>query len=133
MHPPKEYKAGFCNIGEKEIRLRKKLLVLFIGAALFFSVCFLFYHDLLAVLLLAFFSSAISFLVIMEIRKRFCILFGIFRFYNFGRLGHLDHVECKESTRKDRLTAMRMIMYSFLFAAIYVKLIFFICILMGME
>jgi len=127
-----QYRAGFCNIGDREIRLRKRMLLVFAGITLFFSVCYILYRDSLAMLLLVFFTSAISFLIIMEIRQQFCVLFGIFNIYNFGKLGELKTVECKESSHKDRLRALRMITFSFLFAAVYVKILFFTCVFTGL-
>ncbi len=131
MDQPDQYRAGLCNIGEKEIRLRKKLLFVFGIASFGFSICYLYLHEVMMVLWLTFFSSATFFLICMEVRKRFCVLFGIFNFYNFSRLGDLKSIKCKNSIRKDRLTALRMIMFSLLFAAIHVKLLYMICMLTG--
>jgi hypothetical protein len=132
MNNPDGYRAGFCNIGEREIRLRKRLLAVSATVALFLSCFCLFYKDLLLVRLVTFFTAAVSFLVILEVRNRFCVLFGIFNLYNFGKLGELRAIDCTESCRKDRLTALRMIMFSFLYAALYMLFILAICAYAGL-
>jgi len=127
-----EYRAGLCNIGEKEVLLRKRLLAVSATATLFFSSFCLFYKEFLFVRLVTFFTAALSFLIVMEVRKRFCVLFGIFNLYNFGKLGELRSIRCNKSSLKDRQTALRMIMFSFLLAAGYMLLILAICSLSGL-
>lgn len=120
-----EYLAGRCNIGEKEILLRKKLLSLSLFVTIALSCIFLFYHESKWWLLFAFLSSTASFLILLEIRNRFCVLFAIFNFYNFNQLGNLETVKCRESSRKDKNRAMQLLMYAVLCAAVYVKVIYF--------
>ncbi len=97
-----EYSPGTCNIGADEIKVRKKFIGLFFPLTIFFTISCLFYcHSLFLWFLLV--VSAFSLIVLyLEIRYRFCILFGFFSLYNFNRLGNLHEVKNKENICKDR-------------------------------
>ena len=112
-----KYLAGKCNIGEKEIAARKKILFLFLP--LMALLTFLALHYCQSVI--CWFSLlAISFLSIvtyLEIRFRFCIMFGFFNLYNFEKLGELSEVKNKGDCHKDRQRVVKIILQS-LFASL---------------
>lgn len=120
---------GLCNIGESEIRLRKKLLTVSTAFGLLAGYLFVFHHDSIWLLIFFFLTLFASILIFMEVRSRFCVLFGIFNLQNFGRLGELKGISCQEACRKARRKAIRMILNSFFLAAIISwALYYFICV-----
>lgn len=119
-----KYKAGICNIGEAEIDKRKRLLFISSFFTLAFSVFYFFSHHS-AILMAVFISAIVVFIVAIEISQRFCILFGIFNLYNFGKRGDLHKVNYKEDIKKDRMKVIKIIAFSLLFSAVYVLIIFF--------
>lgn len=120
---------GLCNIGEREIKLRKKLLTISTAAGLLAAYLFIFHHDSVWLLIFFFLTLFASILIFMEVRLRFCVLFGIFNLQNFGRLGELKEVSCREACRKAREKAIRMILNSLFMAAIITGALYYlICI-----
>jgi hypothetical protein len=96
------YQPGQCNIGHPEVNVRKKFFRLSIVLTLILSLASLRWFDslLLWIILL---SSTFSMIVLwLEIRYRFCIIFGFFSLYNFNRLGNLQEVNNPDYVRKDR-------------------------------
>jgi hypothetical protein len=120
---------GLCNIGERELRLRKKLLTVSTAVGLLAAYLFVFHHDSVWLLLFFFLTLFSSILIYLEVRLRFCVLFGIFDLQNFGMLGDLKEVTCPEACRKARSKAIRMILHSFFLAAIVTGVLYYtICV-----
>ena len=104
-----QYEAGLCNIGKHEISIRKKLFsfsLLVCIAMACLSICF-YQHRWMQFLLFS--STFFTILLFIEIRIRFCILFGLFNLYNFNKLGQLDNVTFEEHRKKDKLKAFKII------------------------
>jgi predicted secreted protein len=116
---------GLCNIGERELRLRKKLFTISSAIALLAAWLFVFHHQSIFLLMFFFISLFSSILIFIEIKTRFCVLFGIFNLENFGRLGDLHDVTCPEKASKARAKAKRIILNSFFMAAILTGLIYY--------
>lgn len=120
---------GLCNIGEREIRLRKKLLTVSSALGLLAAYLFIFHHDSIWLFIFFFLTLFASLLIFSEVRSRFCVLFGIFNLQNFGMLGELKEINCPEACKKARGKAIRMILNSFFLAAIISgALYYFICL-----
>ncbi|HNQ12425.1 MAG TPA: hypothetical protein PKM16_04420 [Bacteroidia bacterium] len=112
----KSYIAGRCNIGDDEVKVRKKLLFISIIATMFStSFCFIVGCSFFT-LALVWLSLAFSFLLLIEIVQRFCVFFGIFNIYNFGKAGELNDVESCRCIHKDRKKAFLLILLSFIVA-----------------
>jgi hypothetical protein len=120
----KSYKSGLCNIGEREVIIRQKLLLISFFATVALTILAHFCHWKLICFSL-FFSSFVTILIIIEIKMQFCILFAFFNLHNFKELGNLDNVEHPECKRKDRRRAMQIITGSALLALPYTFLIWF--------
>ena len=117
------YIPGKCNIGEQEVRVRKKflsfLLPLAIGLtylSLHYCQSFLCWTGLLIL-------SFLSIVLYLEIRLRFCILFGFFNLYNFGKLGELMEVTNDGDCKKDRNRVMKIIFQSLFASLAYAYLV----------
>jgi hypothetical protein len=100
--PESQYKPGYCNIGRRELSVRKKLFSFCFVVTLAFSVLGLIYSQSYIWWILLLLSAFTLFVLYLEIRYRFCIFFGFFNFYNFGNLGNLEDVKDKEDGNKDK-------------------------------
>ncbi len=106
------YRAGACNIGPAEIARRRQ------GAYLAFAVTVALAAILLIVeappiLRLAIFPSLAGGLVSLEqVRRRFCVAYGLAGLRNFGALGEVVTVGEAAQRRADRRAALILIGYS---------------------
>ncbi len=118
MEETESYRPGICNIGMQEINIRKKLF----GFALLFSLvltCMSFCcYSRPWILTLLFGSVFFTILLFIEIRYRFCVLFGFFTLYNFRQPGRLENVENRQDGRRDRRRALKLISFSSLAAGL---------------
>lgn len=118
-NPSSHYKPGSCNIGQKELAVRKKFLSVFLPITLFLSFG-AFYWDTCLTLWICLLGSAFCTIVLfLEIKFKFCILFGIFSLYNFDRLGMLHESKKAVDQSKDRKRVVEICIQSMLFALIY--------------
>ncbi|REJ82996.1 MAG: hypothetical protein DWQ44_02460 [Bacteroidetes bacterium] len=110
------YQAGICNIGNQEVKVRKKFIRFFIPVTIFFTFsCIWWCHSLLLWIFLV--LSTFSLIVLyFEVKYRFCILFGFFSLYNFDRLGELHEVKNAEQANKDRKRVYEIAIVSMLLA-----------------
>lgn len=112
-----KYEAGLCNIGKNEITIRKKLFNFSLLVMLSLICLSMAFHQDKWMTLLLFVSTFFTFLLFIEIRLKFCILFGFFNLYNFKQLGNLENVNDLELKRKDRKRAFKIVTLSFFVAA----------------
>ncbi len=108
------YIPGVCNIGVKERQFRRNIGIVagFISVA-YLVVILALKLELVAKLLIfiPIFTAVISYL---QFRMHFCAEFGILGKYNFSKnLGRALSVEETEALLKDRATALKIILYSF--------------------
>lgn len=122
-----DYLAGNCNIGSKEVAVRWKLFRYSFLLTLVLTVFFLWWERNNWMLLIVYLSSFVTILLYIEIKKKFCILFGLFNLYNFGPLGNLDHISDPVCSEKDRQKALRIILFALLVASPYALGICFLC------
>ena len=121
--PNKNYSAGLCNIGEKEVAVRQKLLLFSLIGVVAFTVVIHFLHSLIICFLILMFTFT-TVLLFIEIRTGFCIFFGIFKLHNFKHLGNLDSVDDKHCCHKDRMKAMRIIFFALLLSLPYAWMVY---------
>ncbi len=121
-----QYKAGSCNIGEAEIRIRQKFLVSFLLISIILTITVHFLHSLWIFYLL-FLTTLATIILFIEVVSRFCVLFAIFSLYNFHEPGNLDTIDNKHCKKKDRLRALYIIIGSIVVALLYSWLISVFC------
>ena len=114
-----EYRAGACNIGPEEIAQRRRMGLVFLAVALG-----------LAALLLAIDAPAwariavwppltAAFVTLEQVRRRFCVAFGMAGLRNFGpQVGQAQRIEDEDARATDRRTALVMVAYCSVGAAI---------------
>lgn len=113
------YQPGRCNIGQREISVRRKFLMLFLPATILLSLTSFFLPEskiLWLVLLTCSFSAIVLY---SEIKYKFCVIFGFFSLYNFKQLGNLDHIRETEKRKMDQHRVLRTLVVSLFLALIY--------------
>lgn len=123
MNPEQGYKPGQCNIGEREISVRKKFLVFFSAVMTGFTIsCFLYCESLFC--WFALIASSFAMIVLyLEIRYRFCIIFGFFHLHNFKQLGNLEEVNCKDDQQQDKRQVKKIVFQALFISVIYASVI----------
>lgn len=118
------YQTGVCNIGDREVVIRQKLLLFAFASTVFFTVLVHFFNTSLLYAVLAF-ATLSTVITILEIKTRFCILFGVFSLYNFKEPGNLDDVTDRMCKKKDRIKALQYFISSVVITLPYVFIIWF--------
>ncbi len=123
MNSDQGYKPGACNIGEREISVRKKFLAFFSAIMTGFTVsCFVYCESLFC--WFALIASSFAMMVLyLEIKYRFCIIFGFFNLYNFKQLGNLEEVKCKDDQQHDRKLVKKIVFQSLFISVVYSSII----------
>ena len=118
-----EYRAGACNIGPEEIAQRRRMGLLFLAIATGLAIV-LVAVDAPAWLRIAIWPPlAAAFTTLEQVRRRFCVAFGIAGVRNFGpEVGRAQRIEDGEARAGDRRTALFMVIYSSLAAAVLTAL-----------
>jgi len=117
------YQPGNCNIGQREIKLRKKFFRFFMFLSIILSIAGIRWCDSIALwisLLVCVFAVIV---IHLEIRYRFCILFGFFGLYNFDKLGVLHEVTDRDDAKKDRKRVVEICLESLVVSLAYASLI----------
>jgi hypothetical protein len=117
MEPMEKYEAGLCNIGPQEISVRKKLFNCSLLVTLMLACLSLSFFQHNWMMFLLFFSFFCTVLLLIEIRLKFCILFGLFNLYNFNRPGDLQNVNGSNDQQKDRIKCYKIVTVATLGAA----------------
>ncbi|MBP9084188.1 MAG: hypothetical protein KBH11_13990 [Bacteroidia bacterium] len=122
------YIPGRCNIGPKELMVRRKFLMFFLPVSFGLSIAIFSFPEsklMWTILLLTSFSAIV---LIREIATKFCVLFGFFSLYNFKQLGNLDHVVNSQNKNHDRRRVLKILVASLLFAFVYTSLLHYVAI-----
>ena len=131
MDYQKFYKAGLCNIGDKEVIIRKKVFTFFLLITLVMTLLSINHHHHIWMIILLFSSFFFTVLLWLEIRFSFCIFFGLFNLFNFSNPGNLENVNDPEHCKKDRIKSLKLISFSFILAALFTyidyKMVCYIC------
>lgn len=118
-----QYIPGNCNIGETEIRVRQKFLLLALLLAVVFTIITHLTHSLIALIFLFAFTY-FTIVLFIEVTTRFCVLFGFFSLHNFKGLGNLDNVDSCHCKNKDRKRAILILAGAFLLSIPYVWMVY---------
>jgi hypothetical protein len=105
------YKAGTCNIGQAEIARRRRLGLIQSTAAFGLAVALVGVGAPAWTRLAVWPLLAAAFVTLEQIRRRFCVAFGLAGVRNFGPLGHPERVEDSDARRADRRSAVVLIAY----------------------
>jgi hypothetical protein len=117
------YQPGRCNIGPREVAVRKKIFVLFLALTIvvsFLHLCTIHTTLCFGVLVLLSFAAIV---IYFEVKYSFCILFGFFNLYNFHHLGNLNDVNDKADGKKDRKRVKQILAESLVLAIVYSTLL----------
>lgn len=121
-----EYIPGTCNIGAGEIRQRQFVaaigIVLFIAASIFLFVVDASRSARLAL----FFPLVVASIGWVQSRKKFCLAYGFMGTFNFGKVGQLSKVSDNGALRADRITALKILAQSLLYAVLITALVYLI-------
>ena len=117
------YQPGHCNIGQKEIALRKKFFRFFAAFALFLTFAGIAWCYSIFVWIALLISVFAVIVIHLEIRYRFCILFGFFGLYNFDKLGVLHEVTDRDDARQDRRRVLQIVIESLVVSLAYASII----------
>ncbi len=119
------YIPGVCNIGPSEINRRKSKLKLAVALLLLSTIGYF----MLALLAISFSIVACiatyMFILIFQLRQKFCIVFGWKSIYNFNDLKSRKEKVNEEAWRAlDKKQTLKIILYSLLSTGLYLALIF---------
>ncbi|MBK7849960.1 MAG: hypothetical protein IPJ66_02160 [Bacteroidetes bacterium] len=118
-NPFKEYKSGVCNIGVKEVSVRRKFFYAFLPITFLLTLSAFFWDNSLVLWILLLGSAFCLTVLYNEIKYKFCILFGFFSLYNFEKLGTIHEVKNPQDHQKDRKRVLEIVIQSLLFSLIY--------------
>jgi hypothetical protein len=124
MSDSKNYIPGKCNIGEKEIELRRRqgILGAVISIVLIFTFILFPFNNLIRLVL--FFPALLGFLGFFQSREKFCVQYGFLGLFNFEkRVGVTTKVEEKYISQ-DRIKASFVILKSILLASLLTVLVY---------
>ena len=118
-----EYRAGACNIGPEEIAQRRRMGLVFLAIVIGLAVV-LVAVDAPAWMRIAIWPPlAAAFTTLEQVRRRFCVAFGMAGVRNFGpEVGKAQRIEDHEARATDRRTALFMTAYCSLAAAVVTAL-----------
>ena len=121
-----EYIPETCNIGAGEIRQRQFVaaicIVLFMAASIFLFVVDASRSARLAL----FFPLVVASIGWVQSRKKFCLAYGFMGTFNFGKVGQLSKVSDKGALRADRITALKILAQSLLYAVLITAVVYLI-------
>jgi hypothetical protein len=108
-----KYVPGVCNIGEAEIRKRKRIGWAWLIATIMIFAVFMIPGVPRSWRLVLILTSTISASGFLQARMRFCAYFGALGIFNFGDdFSKKDTVQQAEFRAKDRRKALQIITYS---------------------
>ncbi len=121
-----EYVPGVCNIGNAEISNRK--LIGWVGLVITIVLWILFsYLNLSAgTYLILFFPAFASSIGFTQAYSHFCVHFGMRGLFNFdSEIGKTKTIEQKEFRVKDRIQAVKILIYAMLISLIVTIIAFY--------
>jgi hypothetical protein len=120
-----EYIPGVCNIGNKERVLRRNMGI-FLALASIIHIVLIFVFDVSTIVkLLLFFPVFSSALSLIQYQMKFCAELGILGKYNFtDKLGQHFSVEQMEFIQKDRVKALKIVLYSFVIGVVVTSVVY---------
>lgn len=119
------YIPGVCNIGPSEINRRKSKLKLAVALLLLSTIgYFMLALPAISFSIVACFATYM-FILIFQLRQKFCIVFGWKSIYNFNDLKSRKEKVNEEAWRAlDKKQTLKIVFYSLLSTGLYLALIF---------
>jgi hypothetical protein len=118
-----EYRAGACNIGPEEIAQRRRMGLVFLAIAVALAVVLVAVDAPAWIRIAVWPPLAAAFTTLEQVRRRFCVAFGMAGVRNFGPdVGRAQRVEDDEARATDHRTALFMATYCSLAAAVITAL-----------
>ena len=118
-----EYRAGACNIGPEEIAQRRRMGLVFLVVAIGLAVLLLAIDAPAWMRIAVWPPLAAAFITLEQVRRRFCVAFGMAGLRNFGpEVGQAQRIEDGDARATDRRTALVMVAYCSVAAAIVTAL-----------
>ncbi|MBL0046496.1 MAG: hypothetical protein IPP32_00125 [Bacteroidetes bacterium] len=119
------YIPGVCNIGPAEINRRKSKLKLALVLLLFSTLLFFILPFPVVTFSIVACIATYTFILIFQLRQKFCIVFGWKSIYNFNAVKSRKTKVDDETWRAlDRKQTLKIVLYSFLSTGLFLALIF---------
>lgn len=113
MEIQNQYIPGVCNIGDEEIKMRKRTGQIGLVATIALWALFIWFDVPQIWRLTLFFPAMVSATGLLQAYMHFCAYFGFASLFNFGsKVGNTDSVSQAEFRAKDRKKAWQIIIYS---------------------
>lgn len=112
------YRAGACNIGPEEIARRRRSAIAATVATIAIAAALLVIGAAPITRLAVFPFLAGAIVSEEQVRRRFCVGFGLAGIRNFGRLGTAESITDAADRAADRRAALVVIAYSSLIALV---------------
>ena len=113
-----EYRAGACNIGPEEIAQRRRVGLVFLAVAVGLAAILLLIDAPVWTRTLIWPPLAAAFTTLEQVRRRFCVAFGMAGVHNFRpQVGRTERIGDDAARATDRRTAIVMATYCSLAAA----------------
>lgn len=109
-----KYIPGVCNIGEEEIKMRKRTGWGGLIATIILWGLFIWFNIPQIWRLTLFFPAMMSATGFLQAYMHFCAYFGFASLFNFGDVGKTDSVQQAEFRAKDKKKARQIVIYSVL-------------------
>ena len=113
METQNKYIPGVCNIGDEEIRMRKRTGQIGLVVTIALWALFIWFDVPQIWRLTLFIPATMSATGLFQAYMHFCAYFGFASLFNFGpKVGKTDSVEQAEFRAKDRKKAWQIVIYS---------------------
>ena len=109
-----KYIPGVCNIGPAEIAIRKQAGWIGLSVTIVLWALFIWLDAPRIWRLALFIPTVISATGFLQAYMRFCVHFGFFGLFNFGKTGRTDNITQQEFRAKDLHKAWQIVAYSVL-------------------
>ena len=120
---PGEYRPGACNIGPEEIAQRRRMGLVMLAVAIGLAAVLVAVDAPVWTRIAVWPILAGAFTTLEQVRRRFCVAFGMAGVRNFGpAVGQTERVEDEKARSTDRRAALTMVLYCGLAAAIVTAL-----------
>lgn len=112
------YRAGACNIGPEEIARRRRMGIVFLAVAVGLAATLIVIDAPAMARIIVWPPLAAAFTTLEQVRRRFCVAFGMAGVRNFGpQVGRTERIDDDVARATDRRTAIAMATYCSLAAA----------------
>jgi hypothetical protein len=114
METQNQYIPGVCNIGNEEVKMRKRTGQIGLVVTIALWASFIWFNVPQIWRLTLFISAMMSATGFLQAYTHFCAYFGFASLFNFGDVGKTDSVQQAEFRAKDKKKAWQIVVYSVL-------------------